>query len=97
MPLGPEPKIGGSTWGCVGASSWSCKPRMRASSGRCSTQHDARRPWLSRLDGCAGGSYRFAVVSGLELADEIGDGWICGRDLPRSTFGGIIVDSIMRT
>lgn len=48
-------------------------------------------------DGCPGGFYRLAAAPGLEFADENGDGWVCGKDLPRSPFGGIILDNIIRT
>ena len=44
-------------------------------------------------NGCPGGFYLFAVVPGLEFVDANADGLICGKDLPRSPFGGILLDN----
>jgi len=46
--------------------------------------------------GCPGGFYSLAVFPGVEYVDENGDGWICGKDLVRSPFGGLLLDNITR-
>lgn len=48
-------------------------------------------------NGCPGGMYLFAVVPGLEFDDTNGDGYICGKDLPRNPFGGLVFDNKPKT
>lgn len=47
-------------------------------------------------DGCPGGFYVLAVFPGVEFVDENGDGLICGKDLARNPFGGLVLDNFVK-